>query len=1133
MADLSKLIESLSPEKRKLLELKLKEKSVLSNAFPLSYSQQRLWFLYQFEPRSSAYNIPAALRLKGKPDLKALEKSIDSIITRHEILRTTFTTVNGTPMQVISNDSGENLTIADLSRYPAAKKESVLMKKITEESRIPFDLNKGPLCRISLFRLSESDYVLFFVMHHIIADGWSIGIFLKEFSEYYKHFVEEKPCNLPELSIQYADFAKWQRDRLDGKDRGKLLHYWKSVLGDHVPVLQFPTDFARPAIKTYNGSRQEIMLNPDILNRVKKFSAENSITPYISLLTVFYLLMYRYTNQTDITVGTPIANRNRAETENLIGFFVNTLVIRASISKSDTGRDLVQKVKSAVMGAFNHQDLPFEMLVEELHPERSMNHTPLFQVMFTYQNETSVSMELPGLNMKSIPIESDSAKFDLSFTAAESAGHLSVSFEFDTDLFLPDTIKRMLNHFQVLLNAFLQNPNQNISTLPVLSGSEIKTLTQEWNSHTVDFPMNLCLHRIFEKSADAHPDQYAVISGESKMTFDELNSKANRLAYRLQKLGAGPESIIAFCMERSPEMIISILGILKSGGAYLPLDPSYPEERIAFMLKDSGSKILITNEQFSEKLKDENILIINTDEIPENNQVKESQNPEINMNPANLAYIIYTSGTTGLPKGVMIQHRSAVNLMKNLEKSIYEPLGEERLNISLNAPISFDASVQQLVMMFKGHSLIIIPDEVRGEGKLMVSYLKKHRVDLLDCVPSQLKLLISAGLLNDPEWVPSALLPGGEAIDESTWNMLAGLPSTATYNMYGPTECTVDSTICPVRSFNSRPTIGKPIVNARFYILDENCRPVPVGAVGELYIGGEGLARGYLARPALSGEKFLPDPFSVEPGSRMYKTGDLVRYRNDASIEFLGRIDHQVKVRGFRIELGEIENNIVSHSAVKDAVVVVRERVTGDKRIAAYMITENSSKPSVPDLREFLKQKLPEYMLPNLFVWVDEFPKTPNGKIDRGALPEPDESAMGSGREFIQPRSDSEKKLAEIYSDILGVDKTGANDDFFNLGGHSLLATRLISGIRDEFGIEIPLRTIFENPVIQSLAKTIDMTGSSKHYQSITRVLRTDQMSLSFSQTRLWFIDQLLPDNPSYNLQSVYDIEGDFRKDIS
>ncbi|MGD9488074.1 MAG: amino acid adenylation domain-containing protein [Calditrichaceae bacterium] len=1132
MADLSKLIESLSPEKRKLLELKLKEKFALSNAFPLSYSQQRLWFLYQFEPGSSAYNIPAALRLKGKPDLNALEKSIDSIIGRHEILRTTFTTVNGTPMQVVSDSPVKNLVIVDLSQYPEDKKESILMEKITNESRIPFDLNKGPLRRISLFRLSDTDYALFFVMHHIIADGWSIGLFLKEFSAYYRHFVEESPCHLPELNIQYVDFAKWQRDRLDGKDRDELLHYWKSVLGNHVPVLQFPTDFARPAVKSYNGSRQEIILNRDILNKVKKFSSENSITPYISLLTVFYLLMHRYTNQADITVGTPIANRNRAETENLIGFFVNTLVIRASLSNSDTGGDLLQKVKSAVMGAFNHQDLPFEMLVEELHPERSMNHTPLFQVMFTYQNEISVSMELPGLSMKSITIDGDNAKFDLSFTAAESNGYLSLSFEFDTDLFLPDTIKRMLSHYQLLLLEFLQNPDQNISKLPVLSESEIKTLTHDWNGHTVEFPRNLCLHQIFETSAEANPDQFAVISGNDKMTFDELNSKANRLARHLQKLGAGPESIIAFSMRRSPEMIISILGILKSGGAYLPLDPSYPDERIAFMLKDSGANILITNEHFAEKFKDEKILSVNIDEIPEEDQHGESLNPVIKMDSANLAYIIYTSGTTGQPKGVMIQHRSAINLMKNLDKSIYESFGKNRMNISLNAPISFDASVQQLVMMFSGHSLVIIPEEVRGDGRLMVSYLKNERVDLLDCVPSQLKLLISAGLLNDPEWKPSALLPGGEAIDETTWKMLAELPVTETFNMYGPTECTVDSTICPVRSFKSQPTIGKPIVNARFYILDANNQPVPIGAAGELYIGGEGLARGYLARPSLTGEKFVPDPFSVEPGSRMYKTGDLARYRSDGSIDFIGRIDHQVKVRGFRIELGEIENNIAAHTDVKDAVVVVRESVTGDKQITAYLIPKNVSKPTVPDLRDFLKRKLPDYMLPNLFVWLDEFPRTPNGKIDRFALPEPDESVKGSGAEYIPPGSGSEQKLAEIYSEILGVEKAGANDDFFDLGGHSLFATRLISRIRDEFGVEIPLRTIFENPDIRNLAKSLDMNGSSGHHLSINRVPRTENLPLSFSQTRLWFIDQLMPDNPSYNLQSVYEIKGEFRKDL-
>lgn len=1129
MSDVSKLLEKLSPEKRKLLELQLKKKGTTANSFPLSYAQRRLWFLYQLEPGSTAYHIPAAIRLKGHLNRQALKESLTTIIERHEILRTSFTEIGNQPMQVVSNDSGFDFEYIDLSGCPLSECEEQCMTKIREENAKPFNLSKGPLLRVRLYILDENEHILFFLMHHIISDGWSIGVFIHEFSNLYASFLSQRPANLPDLSVQYADFAKWQQKVLQGADRRRLLEYWKEKLGNGLMNLELPTDHPRPAVKSYRGGLLTYNAPRSLTADLKKLAGSCNTTMFTVLLSAFYVLLNRYTGQHDITIGTPIANRNRAEIEPLIGFFVNTIVLRADLSGNPDFLTVVKHVKEISLEAFTHQDLPFEMLVEELHPERSMNRTPLFQVMFAYQTAGREDMRLPALQVESIALENASAKFDLTLNVTESGGALFLSIEYDADLFQPDSVQRMFLHFEHLLEAITLDPEKPIARLPLLPEQEQYTLLNKWNRKKRPYETDKCLHEIFEENVLKQPDSAAVVIKDQMITFRELNRRANQLAHHLRDRRIGPENIVGLCCERSIEMIIGLLGILKSGAAYLPLDPFYPEERIAFMLEDAKVPVVVTQEALLDRFNESDTTIMCMDrdwpviaQQPENN-------PDHMNTPENIAYVIYTSGTTGRPKGVMLNHKSPFHLAENLEEVVYKQQDKAPLRISLNAPLPFDASVQQLVMLMHGHTLDIIPQEIRGDGPSMVSYVRDHHIDVLDCVPSQLKLMLAAGLLEGTDWIPSTLLPGGEAIDPETWKILVEAPATDSYNMYGPTECTVDSTICPVKAHPEQPVIGKPVANARFYILDANLEPLPTGIPGELHIAGAGLARGYLNRPELTADKFIPDPFTEsDPGARMYKTGDLARYRVDGTVEFLGRIDHQVKVRGYRIELGEIEALLRQQPSIDDAVVIVREYRPGDERLTAYFTARDHQQTDEGALRNALKQALPDYMVPSAFIRIDAIPMTPNGKVDRKALPEPEGIRLADSEAFVTPATPTEEMVAAIFSEILNVEPVGASHSFFDLGGHSLLATQVVSRVRDHFQIELPLRELFRSPTVAQLAKQIEQLESSADIRlpELEKVNPDKPIPLSFSQQRLWFIDQLEPGSPYYNIPSAFEIKG-------
>jgi len=1121
--------------------------------FPASFAQQRLWFLDQFEPGSPYYNIPSAVRLTGKLDVVALERTLNEIVRRHESLRTTFATMDGEPVQVISPSLTLPLPVVDLRDLPPAERESEAMRLAMEEARRPFNLSQGPLLRTTLLRLDEEEYMMLLTMHHIVSDGWSMGVLIGEIATIYAAFSAGKPSPLPELPIQYADFALWQREWLQGEVLETQLNYWKQQLGDDLDVLELPTDHPRPAVYTNNGATQSLKLPKRLADALKALSREEDATLFMTLLAAFQTLLHRYTGQSSISVGTPIANRNRAEIEGLIGFFVNTLVLRTDFSGDPTFRELLGRVREVTLGAYAHQDLPFEMLVEALQPERDMSHTPLFQVMFILQNVPMQGQELPGLTLSQVETHTGTSTFDLTLIMAEGADGLNAALEYNTDLFDAATITRMLGHFQTLLEGIAADPDRRISELPLLTEAERQQLLTEWNDTATDYPQDLCIHQLFEAQAERTPDAVAVVvppmdgRPRQSLTYRELNQRANQLAHYLRKRGVEPETVVGICVDRSLEMIVGVLGVIKAGGAYLPLDPLYPQERLAYMLEDSDTSIILTQSHLLDRLgatrntnhesrntKHATREIICLDTEWEAIAQEPDENPVINTTPENLVYMIYTSGSTGQSKGVMIQHRSLVNAYLAWEDA-YQ-LRSVRSHLQM-ANFSFDVFSGDLVRaLCSGGKLVLCPREWLLDPQRLYELMRQEEVDCAEFVPAVLRHLVQ--YLDDT----------GERLDfmrllicgSDSWYVgeyrkflrFCG-PETRLINSFGLTEATIDSSYFESTALDLSTDqvvpIGRPFANTRLYILDEHLQPVPVGVPGELYVGGPGVARGYHNRPELTKKKFIPDPFSDGPEARLYKTGDLARYLPDGNIEFLGRLDYQVKIRGFRIEPGEIEAVLSGHPAVRDAAVVALEIAPGDKRLAAYVVPAQEPPPTAGELRLFLQERLPDYMVPSAFVLMDALPLTPNGKVDRQALPAPDWSLRQLEGEYVAPRTPVEEVLANIWAQVLGVKQVGVHDNFFELGGHSLLATQLVSRVREAFEIDLPLRNVFESPTVAMLAEHIEIlqrTEAGVQAPPIRPVSRDRELPLSFAQQRLWFLDQLEPNSPMYNIPDVVRLIG-------
>ncbi len=1104
---------------------------------PLSFSQQRLWFFDQFEPGTSLYNIPTALYIKGWLNVPALLQTLNEIVRRHEALRTTFASVEGQPVQVISFCLTLTLPIVNLEKLPKVKREVEVQKLIANEAQQPFNLATGPLLRCTLLRLTEEEHVLMFTMHHIVSDGWSMGILIQEVAALYEAFSQGQPLTLPELPIQYADFAVWQRQWLQGEVLEAQLAYWKKQLGGSLPVLQLPTR-PRPKVQTFRGATQSFSLSANLTEALKTLSRNEDVTLFMTLLAAFKTLLYRYSGQDDILVGSAIANRNRKEIESLIGFFVNTLVLRTNLSNNPTFRELLGRVRETTLAAYAHQDVPFEQLVEELQPPRDTSHTPVFQVMFVLQNAPKSAIELPGLTVSLLETNKNTTNFDLTLNMEQTGDSLVGILEYNTDLFDASTISRMVGHLQTLLEGIVINPNQRLWQLSMLTPVEQHQLLVFNQNQSLQNPtskIEQCIHQLFEEQVERFPGAIAVVFKDEYLTYRELNSKANQLAHYLQKVGVGPEVRVGICVERSLEMVIGVLAILKAGGAYVPLDPAYPSERLTFMLQNAQVSVLLTQKQLWQGLPVHQAQIIHLDtdweqiaQLPQSNPVNSQLQPE------NLAYIIYTSGSTGKSKGVMIEHSSLVNAYFAWEK-IYQLRTNATCHLQM-ASFSFDVFSGDLIRaLCSGRKLVLCPRDLLLSPQELYSLMRKEKVDCAEFVPVVLRNLIQ--YLDSSQQrldFMRLLICGSDSWSGGEYQNFLRFcsPQTRLINSFGLTEATIDSSYFETTAKNlpvdQLVPIGRSFPNTELYILDKHLQPVPIGVPGELYISGVGLARGYINRPELTAEKFIPNPFERSKFNRLYKTGDLVRYLSDGNIEFLKRIDYQVKIRGFRIEIGEIEATITQHPAVREAAIALREEIPGDKRLVAYVVPL-SADISALVLRSFLKAKLPDYMIPAFFVMLQELPLTPNGKIDRRALPTPDTTQLQLEEKISVPLTLVEEMLAGIWAEVLGIKKVGIHNNFFELGGHSLLATRVISHIRKALKVELPLRCLFESPTVAELAKEVERTtkaGLQLELPTIEHVSRLSKIPLSFAQQRLWFLEQLQPNNTAYNIFDCVRVVG-------
>lgn len=1060
MTDYRKLIGELSRETRERL----------ADSNPLSFSQQRLWFLDQLDPENTAYNIPAAVRLQGALNLPALERSFHEIVRRHEVLRTTFPSFDGRPLQLIEPAFELPVKMIDLRGSPFEAREAEATRLALEEIQKPFDLTRLPLIRVLLLRLAEDNHIAVVTLHHIVSDGWSIAIFIKEMASLYNSFSRGEESSLPELPIQYADFAHWQREWLSGAEFDRQLDYWKKQVTGAAPRLQLPTDFARPVSQTFNGAEYPFQLSMELSAAIKSLSRRKQTTEVTLLLAAFISLLHRYTEERNFAVGLPVAGRNREELEHLIGFFVNTLILRTDLSPEVTFSELVDRVHETALDAYAHQDLPFEKLVEHLQPERDLGSTPLFQVMFVPQNSASEAVNLNGLTFSPHKLDNRTAKFDLILCMGETNRGWSGALEYNTDLFSPRTIERMATHFQTLLKSAVENPERQVIKLTMLEASERQRLLSELNDTAKDYPQGLSLTDLFEAQVKRTPEAPAVIGEAERMTYAELNLRANRLARHLTSLGVRRETPVGICMERSPELIVSLLAVLKAGGLYVPLDPAYPMPRLTFILEDSSARVLLTEPHLRGRFGNWK----GTVECAAADQAiahQREDNLEERADARDLAYVIYTSGSTGQPKGVAIEHRSAVTLV-NWATEYFKP--GDFAGVLASTSICFDLSVFEIfVPLSCGGAIVLARDLLH-----LPSLSSADQITLINTVPSAMA-----------ELLPLRGLPSVRVVN------LAGEPLRASlvqqvyqhqtvervFNLYGPSEDTTYSTAALIaKDTGAAPSIGRPIANTQIYLLDSQLEPVPKSATGELYIGGDGLARGYMGRPAMTAERFVPDPFSNKPGARLYRTGDLARCRDDGEIDFLGRKDNQVKIRGYRIELGEIEAALSAHPAIRDLVVCTHEGAGDNKRLVAYIVFEPNQSASVTELRGFLQSRLPEPWVPSVFVPLPELPLLPNGKIDRRSLPEPGTDRPVLERSYVAPRTAVEEQLAEIWARMLKIDKVGIDDNFFELGGHSLLATQLISQVRKAFMIELSPRRLFEEPTIERLAILITQLQASQ-----------------------------------------------------
>jgi amino acid adenylation domain-containing protein len=1046
--------------------------STYTEKIPLSFAQERLWFLNQLEGAAATYNIPATIRLSGELNIEAFEQSLSTIVNRHHALRTSFVNVAGSPHQVIHSEITFNLELVDLQHLVPNEREIALEKQLSQAAMMPFDLEKAPLLRCILWQLSANEYVCLINMHHIVSDGWSIGVIIRELVNLYPAYCVGEASPLPELEIQYADFAVWQREWLEGEVLEKQLNYWTSHLRGAPELLQLPTDRPRPSIQTYRGATQRFRLDKEISTQLQSISRKKGSTLFMTLLSAFATLLYRYSGQSDIVIGVPIANRHHKEIESLIGFFVNTLALRTRFEENVNFEKLLEQARANILKAYEHQDVPFERIVEALQPKRSLSYSPLFQVMFVLQNEPMEELELPGVLLNGLEQCSKIAKFDLTLSMCESSTGLECAWEYNTDLFDGVTIERMTGHFHRLLSAIVENPSQMVSDISLLSAPERQQLLYEWNNTVKLYPKDKCIQQLFEEQVARTPAAIALMFEDQHLSYGQLNERANQLAHYLRNVGVSSEVLVGICVERSIEMVVGLLGILKAGGAYLPLDPEYPLERLIYIIEDTQVSVLITQQFLAEKLCFSQVNVVFLDQNSDQINCQSRDNPTCNSRSNNLAYVTYTSGSTGKPKGVCTIHQGVVRLVKSMD---YNSLNSQETFLQF-APTSFDASTFEIWgSLLNGARLAIFPPGSPSLDELGKA-IRHYQVTVLWLTAGLFHLMVDEQL--EDLMLLHQLFAGGDVLSVShVQKFLQEQGNCKLINGYGPTENTTFTCFYRIEDAkqlgNSVP-IGKPIANTQVYILDAHLQLLPIGVPGELYIGGDGLAKGYLNRPELTQEKFILNPFSPEKSTYLYKTGDLTRYLIDGNIEFLGRLDNQVKICGFRIELGEIENVLCCHPYIQQAVVIAMEDSCSNKLLVAYVASNEKGELSISLLRDFLQKQLPAYMVPNKFVILESIPLTQNGKVDRKSLPITGEELLSSSEGvLIMPRDTLELSLAQIWSGILNLNTVGVTDNFFELGGHSLLAVSLMSQIRQQFQINLPITILFQNPTIEHLARLL------------------------------------------------------------
>jgi amino acid adenylation domain-containing protein/thioester reductase-like protein len=1095
---------AVRPEQKSLKAPPIKRIS-RDKPLPLSFPQQQLWLLVQVAPNSAFYNEPATIYMRGPLNEEALERAIKELIKRHEILRTTFTGMksrplysiipgstgpmsippaSSLPMQAVSPISLFTLAKMDVRDRPPAVRDDQIKRLATDEARRPFDLTHGPLMRATLVRLGDEEYRLYLTMHHIITDGVSLHtVLLNELSTLYSAFLSGQPSPLPELPIQYADFSLWQRRTHTAEALEPQIAYWEKKLAG-VPVLALPTDRSRPAIQIFQGAKYFVSLDKDLSDALKALSRREGVTFFMTLFAVFNALLYRYSGQDDIVVGTVSASRSRPELQSLIGFFVNPIVLRTDVSGNPSVRQLLARVRDVTLEAFAHDEVPFEMLVEQLKVPRTRSQNPIFQVAFVY--EPPLPKLVSGWTLSQHDIDTGTSKFDLTLDVDDRPDGTIIRFEYDKSLFDEATIDRMATHFQNLLRATAENPDLQLSELPLLTPVEVRKLL-DWRQTRASFPADVCLHEVFEAQVARAPKATALYCDGASRSYQQLDRQANQVANYLRSLGVGPDTMVGLCMERSVGMMVGLLGILKAGGAYVPLDPNYPAARLLFMLEDTGTQVILTERQFVEKLPTSRAKVVCLDTDWATIAAQSDVKPEVSVTPDNLAYIIYTSGSTGRPKGVMIPHRNVVRLFNATE----EWFGFNQRDVwTMFHSYAFDFSVWEIWgALFYGGRLVIVPYSVSRSPEAFYELLCSQGVTVLNQTPSAFRQVIHVEEYEgvSPKLKLRYVIFGGEALDFQSlkpWFDRHGDQSPKMINMYGITETTVHVTYRPVTKADLRlgtgSRVGVPIPDLEVHILDPHLQPVPIGVAGEIYVGGEGLARGYLNRAELTAERFIKSPFSDAPDARLYKSGDRGRYLMDGDIEYLGRIDHQVKVRGFRIELREIESILVQHPEIRESLVIVREDSPGDQRVVAYLVKARQKIPTTSELRNFLREKLPDYMIPSAFVFLDVLPLTPNGKVNRKSLPAPDRNRPSLMPIYRLPSNPIEMVLLSIWTQVLKVDQIGVKDDFFSLGGHSLLAAQMIARVRERFRIDVRhssylLRQFLENPTITGFADVVEM----------------------------------------------------------